>query len=85
MPKFSQASLDKLQTCDKRLQVLFMEVIKHTDCTTICGRRNEEDQNEVFNAGKSRVQFPESAHNSYPSLAVDAAPIYADSTGSPVS
>jgi peptidoglycan L-alanyl-D-glutamate endopeptidase CwlK len=48
--------------------------IKETDCMIICGHRGREDQNAAFKAGTSKVQWPNSYHNTTPSLAVDAAP-----------
>jgi peptidoglycan L-alanyl-D-glutamate endopeptidase CwlK len=49
-----------------------MEVIKHVDCSIICGYRNEADQNKAFESGASKLKFPRSMHNRMPSLAVDA-------------
>jgi len=74
MPAFSKNSLNKLRTCDINLQVLFNEVVKDYDCTIVFGYRNEIEQNEAFNKGNSKVQYPMSKHNTVPSLAVDAAP-----------
>ena len=72
--KFSQASLSKLQTCEQPLQDLFNEVIKAFDCTIICGIRNEAEQNEAFEKGYSKLKYPLSKHNAYPSKAVDVTP-----------
>jgi len=74
MPKFSDQSLDKLATCNGDLMTLFKEVIKYTDCTILCGFRNHEDQEQAFKEGRSKVHFPNSMHNRYPSRAVDVAP-----------
>lgn len=74
MPEFSQRSLDKLETCHEDLQRLFKEVVKHFDCTILQGTRGEEEQNEYFAKGLSKVKFPNSEHNSLPSKAVDVAP-----------
>jgi len=74
MFKFSKISLDRLNTCDNRLQILFNEVIKYFDCTIICGVRGEEEQNLAFDNKKSKLKWPESKHNKIPSLAVDVAP-----------
>lgn len=76
MPKFSQKSLDKLSTCDIRLQRVFEEVIKHWDCTILEGHRDEETQNEYFRTGKSKLQWPQGKHNKKPSLAVDVVPYH---------
>jgi peptidoglycan L-alanyl-D-glutamate endopeptidase CwlK len=74
MPKFSKSSLDKLYTCDERLIQLFKIIIQYYDCTILEGHRNEEDQNQAFKEGKSKLRFPDSLHNRIPSLAIDVAP-----------
>lgn len=74
MPKFSQASKDRLETCHPDIQRVLNEVIQHIDFTVLEGHRGEEKQNAAFEAGKSKLRFPQSKHNNRPSLAVDIAP-----------
>jgi len=74
MPAFSQKSLEKLATCDPKLQALFLEVIKHFDCVVLEGHRGKIMQDAAFAAGQSKTQWPQSKHNSQPSKAVDVAP-----------
>lgn len=74
MPKFSLKSNIKLFQCHRDLQTLFNEVICHTDCSILVGYRNELQQNEAYENGKSQLKFPESKHNKDPSWAVDVAP-----------
>ncbi len=74
MPIFSQRSKAKLNTCDEMLQKVFNEVIRHFDCTILCGYRNEAEQNDAYFDGRSNLKFPNSMHNRVPSLAIDAAP-----------
>lgn len=74
MPSFSQKSLDRLWTCDKRLQKVFNEVILHVDCTILEGFRSKSAQDEYYRTRVSQVQWPDSKHNSNPSRAVDAVP-----------
>ncbi|MCE5304910.1 M15 family peptidase [bacterium] len=74
MPKFSLSSQIRLFQCQKDLQFLFNEVIKHQDCTILVGYRNEAAQNAAYKEGKSQLKYPESKHNKDPSLAVDVAP-----------
>lgn len=74
MPRFGSTSTKNLKTADQKLQNLFKEVVKTYDCKVICGHRTKAKQNKAFNSGKSKVQWPNSKHNSYPSLAVDVAP-----------
>lgn len=74
MPKFSQRSKDKLETCCPEIRMVMKEVIKHWDCTILEGHRDEETQNEYFRTGRSKVQFPNSKHNKIPSDAIDVVP-----------
>jgi len=74
MPKFSKTSQSKLDTCDKRLQLLFSVVVQRYDCTVLEGQRSAAKQNAAFKAGKSKLKYPKSKHNKKPSLAVDVAP-----------
>jgi peptidoglycan L-alanyl-D-glutamate endopeptidase CwlK len=74
MPKFSKKSRVSLESCHSDLQKLFDEVIKHFDCTVLQGHRGKELQNEYYRTGRSKVKYPMSKHNSFPSLAVDVAP-----------
>lgn len=74
MSKFSNRSSERLNTCDERLVKIFNEVIKHFDCTILQGHRGAEEQNEYYRTGKSKLKFPQSKHNSYPSKAVDVSP-----------
>lgn len=74
MPEFSKSSADKLATCDQRLQDVCNEAIKETDFTVVYGHRTREDQNLAYQTGKSRLNWPDSKHNSTPSMAVDLAP-----------
>ncbi len=74
MPKFSDESLGKLLTCDKRLIALFEAVVEFYNCTVIEGHRTERDQNTDVAKGLSKLPWPTSKHNSSPSMAVDVVP-----------
>lgn len=74
MPKFGTVSLSRLTTCHPDLQVLFSTVVEKFDCSVICGYRDQVAQTEYFLNKKSEVEYPNSKHNSYPSMAVDVAP-----------
>lgn len=78
MPEFSSRSKERLSTCEPRLQVLFNRVITKTDCTIICGHRNQEDQDKAFHDGFSLVRWPNGKHNADPSHAVDVMPCPVD-------
>jgi len=74
MPRYSQTSIDRLNTCCEELQQTMRRVIQFYDHTILEGRRGEDAQNHYFKTGKSKLRYPKSKHNSTPSLAVDAAP-----------
>jgi peptidoglycan L-alanyl-D-glutamate endopeptidase CwlK len=71
---FSKTSLDRLNTCHEKLQRLARRVLEERDCTILCGHRGQTEQNEAFANKKSKLQWPHSKHNSYPSLAMDIVP-----------
>jgi len=74
MSSFSENSKHKLASCHSDLRTLFEHVIRDYDCTIVCGHRGEQAQNEAYANGYSQLQWPNSKHNMYPSLAVDAVP-----------
>lgn len=74
MPKFGPTSRERLRTLHPDLRRILTAVIQHTDCTIICGHRDEAEQTRAFAEGRSKVEFPHSKHNEFPSLAVDVAP-----------
>ena len=78
MPKFGSKSLEKLSTCDKRLQLVFNEVIKTVDCSVLEGHRGKARQNALYFEGKSKVKYPKGRHNANPSRAVDVVPYPVD-------
>lgn len=74
MPVFGRRSKTKLAECHQDLQDIMNEVIKEYDISVICGHRSKEEQNEAFKKGNSKLQYPRSKHNTYPSNAVDVVP-----------
>ena len=74
MPKFGSRSRKNLATCHEDLQDLFNEVIKHVDCSIICGHRNKQEQNEAFEKKRTKVKYPNGRHNAKPSMAADVVP-----------
>lgn len=78
MPAFSRTSQGRLSTCTEGIQEVFNEVIKHYDCTILCGHRGAAAQMQAVATGASKTEFPNSKHNSYPSKAVDVAPYPVD-------
>ena len=78
MPKFGKRSRERLETCDKRLQKVFNEVIKYVDCSVLEGHRDERRQDKLYEEGKTKVRYPMGRHNSKPSRAVDVVPYPVD-------
>ncbi len=78
MPKFGSRSRKALGTAHPDLQRLFNEVIKEFDCAVLCGHRGRFEQEQAFEAGTSKLQWPKSKHNKTPSLAVDCVPFPID-------
>ena len=74
MPHFSKSSKRHLAQCHPDLITLFNVVIKTFDCKVICGRRGKTAQNNAFINGFSKVKYPNSKHNSDPSMAADVIP-----------
>jgi hypothetical protein len=74
MPKFSKRSLSNLVTCHPLLQELAHEVIKDFDFTVIEGHRDKSSQMKAFASKTSKLKWPRSKHNQWPSQAFDALP-----------
>lgn len=74
MPAFSDRSMNKLTSCARPLQSLFLEVVTFWDCTIIEGHRDKEKQNLAVARGSSTLVWPNGQHNKLPSQAVDVAP-----------
>lgn len=83
MPRFSNASQKRLETCHGLLQMLFNKVIESRDCTILCGHRGKEEQEQAFLRGASKVHYPHSKHNTNPSVAVDVMPYPVNWSSSP--
>ena len=71
---FSVRSQDKLNTCCANLIRLFNIVIKRYDCTILCGRRDKQEQEKAYKEKRSKVRYPNSTHNRFPSRGVDVSP-----------
>ncbi len=74
MPKFSEKSKKLLSGCDARLYEICMNAIEIMDFTIITGYRGKDAQNKAFAEGNSKIKYPQSKHNIYPSRAIDIAP-----------
>lgn len=76
--KYGKKSLERLSECRSDIQEVMLEAIKYMDLSILCGHRGEEEQNKAYDSGNSKLKFPRSKHNKYPSLAVDVVPYPVD-------
>jgi peptidoglycan L-alanyl-D-glutamate endopeptidase CwlK len=74
MASYGPASKARLEHAHPDLRRWAERLILRFDHTVVCSHRGEEDQEEAFRLGRSRVHYPDSMHNFYPSLALDLAP-----------
>ena len=74
MARFGTRSTQVLSTCDPRIIDVLERAITISDFAVICGHRGELDQNRAYATGASKARWGQSAHNTFPSRAVDIAP-----------
>lgn len=74
MARFSEKSRERLLTCEPRLQRICEVAVRVMDFTVLEGHREKEAQEKAFAEGKSKLQWPNSGHNTVPAIAVDLAP-----------
>jgi peptidoglycan L-alanyl-D-glutamate endopeptidase CwlK len=74
--KLGKKSLQNLSTCCNELYQICNKAIDLgiVDFSVIEGHRGRERQTELFDGGKSRVQWPDGKHNLLPSDAADIVP-----------
>jgi len=80
MYAFGSRSQERLNSCHPQLIEIMEEAIKIVNFSVLCGIRNEEEQTDAFEQGRSKVQYPNSKHNTKPSWAIDIAPYPIDWT-----
>lgn len=71
---FGKRSKNNLLTCHSDIQLICNNAIKRIDFTVIDGYRGKEVQNGYWLRGVSKLKYPESDHNQFPSMAFDAIP-----------
>ena len=76
MPRFSQRSKNRLNSCHSDLQIIMNEAIKEYDFSILEGHRTIERQYQLYLDKKSQLDGvnKKGKHNYIPSLAVDIAP-----------
>lgn len=65
---------ENLVNVDKVLVQLIRAYANDHDVLVICGHRGKDAQNEAYRTGHSKLEWPDSKHNSLPSRAVDICP-----------
>jgi len=75
---YSRTGKERLETCHPDIQTIWTELIHWIDASVFCGHRGEADQNKAFLENKSKVKYPNSKHNSKPSMAVDSGPYFVE-------
>lgn len=78
MATFSKVSEERLRSCAEPLQRVARAAIKRIDFAVIEGHRDKERQHQAFVDGFSKVDWPDSRHNSMPSEAMDLVPYPVD-------
>lgn len=63
-----------METCCEPLIIVANNVAQYWDTIINEGYRSEVKQNKVFSSGNSRVEWPNSKHNTFPSKAIHLAP-----------
>ncbi len=75
MRKWGSKSQKVYDTLDPRLQEWCDRMLHEVnDLSLLYGYRDRLTQNEMFEAGYSKLRYPDSKHNRKPSLAVDLQP-----------
>lgn len=74
MPTFGNTSTRRIRSCHTVLQVLFTRIVAKRDISITEGERGEAKQNLYFDRGLSKLKYPQSKHNSSPSMAADVVP-----------
>ena len=72
--KWGNSSLKVRAELHPKLQRICDELLQYMDVSLVSGHRGKEVQNEHFREGRSKLQYPQSKHNQYPSIAVDVQP-----------
>lgn len=74
----SPKDIQKLNTCDPKLQLIVNELATEMPLMVLCGNRSKADQDLACAQGHSKTPYPTSKHDSMPSQAVDIAPLPLD-------
>lgn len=78
--QLGKRSIKLLDQCAPEIIKLITEAAKDSpiDFIITCGHRTKEEQDAAYASGNSKLKWPQSKHNSYPSNAVDVIPYPVD-------
>lgn len=75
MRTWSRNSLNVYHSIDPCLRRIMDRVLHEVaDVSLVSGHRNSDQQDDLYRAGRSKVKWPNSKHNTIPSRAVDFQP-----------
>lgn len=64
-----------LRTAHPEWRTIITQVYPLHPLRIICSHRGEDEQNRLFDEGRSKLRYPKSKHNSWPSMALDIVPV----------
>lgn len=74
MNRWSERSQVNYDTVHRDLQLVADAVLKYFDCSFIEGHRQKREQDKYFHMGLSKLKWPFSKHNEFPSRAMHLMP-----------
>jgi peptidoglycan L-alanyl-D-glutamate endopeptidase CwlK len=75
MRTWSRTSKEVYDDLHPQLQVIVTRIRDEVaDISLVSGHRGKEEQNDAFDVGASTLRYPDSKHNTLPSIAVDFQP-----------
>lgn len=74
MPSFGSTSLRRVRSAHSVLETLAHRVVARRDIAVTEGHRDEVKQMLYYKNGTSKLKWPHSKHNSFPSMALDITP-----------
>lgn len=78
MHPLGKTSSHRLSSCHNDWKVICEALCKWVNYSVFCGHRGELAQNQAFFNGTSELEWPNSKHNTIPSLAIDMGPYFSE-------
>lgn len=73
-----KTSQRRLDTCHEDWHTICEAMCEIINFSVFCGHRGEHEQNEAVRTNKSELLWPNSKHNTFPSLAIDIGPYFSE-------